>query len=364
MAKPIKILFTIPNFDSAGSGKVVYDLVKNLDRSKFEPHICCNHGKGVFFNKVKALNVPIHIFNITGAYKPVWSLFFRVWNIRNFLKKHKFNLVHSWHWSSDFTEPLACKFAGIPFVYTKKAMGWGNRSWQWRSKLSSKIIAINSDMKRQFFANLSHKVVSIPIGLNTKSFGILPKSYRNKDGIIINENEFVIASIANLVAVKGIEYLLEAVNQIQDKRIKVLIVGDDSSDYAKKLKSAYQSDAVIFTGKKHNIEDYLALADVFVIPTKSIGEGQPIAPIEAMLSGRIVLGAAVPGIKDVLQPFPELLFAPENPEAIAEKINTIMQMSEEDREQLASELYNQAFKNFNLEKSIEAHQKLYLSLVT
>ena len=28
--KKIKILYTIPNFDTAGSGKVVYDLVKGI----------------------------------------------------------------------------------------------------------------------------------------------------------------------------------------------------------------------------------------------------------------------------------------------------------------------------------------------
>jgi hypothetical protein len=30
--KKIKILYTIPNFDTAGSGKVLYDLAKGLDK--------------------------------------------------------------------------------------------------------------------------------------------------------------------------------------------------------------------------------------------------------------------------------------------------------------------------------------------
>jgi len=49
--KKIKILYTIPNFDTAGSGKVVYDLVKNLDRTIFEPEICCFHKKGFFYER-------------------------------------------------------------------------------------------------------------------------------------------------------------------------------------------------------------------------------------------------------------------------------------------------------------------------
>ena len=121
--KRIKILYTIPNFDTAGSGKVVYDLVKYLDREKFAPEICCFHNKGKFFTEVEKLGVPIHIFNVTTEYKPLVTFLFRVWKIRKFFKKHQFDIIHSWHWSSDFSEPLAAKLTGIPFVYTKKAMG-------------------------------------------------------------------------------------------------------------------------------------------------------------------------------------------------------------------------------------------------
>ena len=363
MPKRFRILFTIPNFDSAGSGKVVYDLVKHIDRSKFDPQICCKHNKGAFFKQVETLGVPIHIFNFSMPYKPLYSLPLRVWKIRNFLLKNKIDVVHSWHWSSDFTEPLACKLAGIPFIYTKKAMGWGNRSWNWRSRLSKRIITINSDMEARFFSKMRSKTVQIPIGLNTNSFGILKKIKENKDGFTIKSNDFTIVSIANLVTVKGIEYLLEAVNMLNTYTIKVFIVGDDTSDYALNLKKTYQADNIIFTGKKQNINDYLALADLFVIPTKVIGEGQPIAPIEAMLSGRVVIGSNVPGTKDVLEPFPDLLFKPESVSALIEKIEHIMNMSVVKRDELASQLYAYASKRYNLNDSIVAHENLYLSLI-
>ena len=42
----IKVLFTIPNFDTAGSGKVLYDLATNLNPLHFEVEIACNHDRG------------------------------------------------------------------------------------------------------------------------------------------------------------------------------------------------------------------------------------------------------------------------------------------------------------------------------
>ena len=62
MNKRIKVLFTISNFNTAGSGKVVYDLVNGLDKKKFDIHIACGDNKGVFFKEAEALGLPIHIF--------------------------------------------------------------------------------------------------------------------------------------------------------------------------------------------------------------------------------------------------------------------------------------------------------------
>ncbi|MFD1064150.1 glycosyltransferase [Winogradskyella litorisediminis] len=364
MAKRIKLLYTIPNFDTAGSGKVVYDLVKHIDKTKFEPHICCMHTRGDYFKTIENLGVPIHIFPFAVNYRPFYSLSFRIWKIRQFFKKYQFDIIHSWHWSSDFTEPLAAKLAGIPFVYTKKAMGWGNKAWRWRSQLSKAIVTINKDMETQFFSEMKEKVNPIPIGLKVSDFGILEKTYKAQDEYKVKPNDFVVVSIANLVAVKGIEILLEAAKQINISKLKIFIVGDDTSDYAVNLRKEYESNQVIFTGKRQNIKSYLALADVFVIPTKDEGrkEGQPIAPIEAMLSGRVVLGSKISGIKDILQPFQDCLFQPNSVEDLKRNLEMVMQMDVNQRAELAKEMFKFASNHYTIEKSTALHETLYLNL--
>lgn len=365
MAKRFKVLYTIPNFDTAGSGKVVYDLVKYIDKSKFDPHICCFHTKGEYFKTVKALGVPIHVFPFAINYKPLVTLPCRIFSIRRFLKKHQFDIVHSWHWKSDFTEPLAAKIAGVPFVYTKKAMGWGNKTWHWRSQLSSKIVTINSDMETQFFSKITNKIEFIPIGLDVDTFGILEKKYVTDDGYKVAKDDFVIVSIANLVEVKGIELLLDAVRGINNHNVKVFIVGDDTSDYAIALKQNYTSSSIVFTGKQQNIKPYLALADLFVIPTKDEGrkEGQPIAPIEAMLSGRIVLGSRISGIKDVLKTFNYCIFKPNSVDDLKLKIEWVMHKNKDERLQLAKNMFEFASRNYTIKQSITMHEAMYLSIL-
>lgn len=361
MKKKIKILYTIPNFDTAGSGKVVYDLVKGIDHSIFAPEICVFHTKGAFFKEIEKLNVPIHVFKFETDYRPFVSLLFRVIKISQFFKKHKFDIIHSWHWSSDFTEPLAAKIAGIPYVYTKKAMGWGNKSWLWRSKLSTKIIAINGDMTKDFFSSMLDKVVNLPLGVDTNYYKPQPKNKELSQQLNINDDDFVITSVVNMVPVKGIEVLLKAISKIKIPHIKVLIVGNDSSDYAQKLKTEFSDSNFLFLGKKNDVRSYIALADLFVIPTKDEGrkEGMPIAPLEAMAMGVPVIGSDISGIKDVLAAYPQLLFKASDVNDLAHKISTFKTSNNISKNELTSMIHDK----FSLTSFIEKREQLYKSIL-
>ncbi|WP_353777925.1 glycosyltransferase [Winogradskyella sp. 3972H.M.0a.05] len=364
MADRIKILYTIPNFDTAGSGKVVYDLIKGLDRSKFEIEVCCFHDRGAFFKTIESTGVKIHIFRFATSYKPLLSLPFRIFEIRKFFRQNNYDIIHSWHWSSDFTEPLAAKLAGIKFIYTKKAMGWGNKAWTWRSKLSTKIIAINQDMIQQFFKDMNHKTTYLPLGVDTNYFAPQASNEALKTELQIKPDDFVISSIANLVPVKGIEVLLDAIEMLKNEKIKVLIVGNDDNDYGQSLKEKYASKNILFLGKKQDVRPYLSITDTFVIPTKDEGrkEGMPIAPLEAMASETIVLGSRISGIVDILKDFEAYLFEPSNVEMLAEKINKIYNLNADERHEISNSMRDYVVNNLSINQFINNHQTFYQSI--
>ena len=358
--KKIRILYTIPNFNTAGSGKVVYDLVKGLDKTMFEPEICCFNNKGAFFNEVAALGVPIHIFHFATNLKPYYSLIFRVLKIRKFFKKHQFDIIHSWHWSSDVTEPLAARLAGIPWVYTKKAMSWGSpKLWKLRSRLASKIIVLNRDMIPRFFESMKRKVALIYLGVDTEVYVPQEKVYHTPLGHKFAKDDFVIVSVANLVPIKGIEYLIDAINLINDKHIKLLIVGNNNNEYGQSLIEQNKNDNIIFIDKQLDVKPYHAVSDVFVIPTKTSWEGLPVAPIEAMSSGRIVIGSNVEGVREVLASFNDFMFESKNKVEIAEKIKWMQSMKDNEREAYARKMRQTALDSFSLKACIENHAVFY-----
>ncbi|SHI37576.1 Glycosyltransferase involved in cell wall bisynthesis [Mesonia phycicola] len=358
--KKIKVLYTIPNFDTAGSGKVVYDLVKGLDRSKFDIAIAVEHNRGDFFKEVEKLGVPIFIQSVVTSYKPYGSLFLRIKKIASFIKQHQFDVVHSWHWSSDWTEVLAARIGGAKYVYTKKAMSWGNKHWKIKSYLSNFIVTINHEMVHYFPKKKEQEL--IPLGIDMDYYS--PKNFDKKP----NE-KFQIVSVANLVEVKGIEVLVEAVKLINDDAIEVKIVGDTRSDYAQNLIKSINKGAekkqIEFLGKKPDVRPYLEEADVYVIPTLNKGrkEGMPMALVEAMCMATPTIGSNISGINYVLKDFPNLLFEASNAEQLAERIKLLKQQSEKERQNLGQQLRDYCLANFTMKQFINKHEDLYNQLL-
>lgn len=360
--KKIRILYTIPNFDTAGSGKVVYDLIKYLDKSKFEVFLMCNHSRGPLFDVIKELEVHITIQQISFPLTPYYSLLRRIRPYKEFIRKNKIDVVHSWHWSSDWTEVLAVRLAGSKYVFTKKAMSWGNLHWKIKSYLASYIVTINHEMHR-FFPWKKQQAL-IPLGIDTFY-------YNTEETIKIwNQDFFKIITVANLVPVKGIEYLIQAINNLQNQKIILEIVGDTRDPYVRELEALViklkLENQVFFQGKHKDVRSFFRDADLYVIPTRNMGrkEGMPMALVEAMSMGVPVIGSNISGINYVLRDFPELIFEPDDADAIAQKIKFIYQLKHEERLLLGKNLRNYVIDHFSMDKFINAHEQLYKELIS
>ncbi|WP_052172361.1 glycosyltransferase family 4 protein [Psychroserpens jangbogonensis] len=355
----IKILLTIPNFDTAGSGKVVYDLVNGLDKTKFDVEIACAHNKGNFFETVEALGLPIHIFETKTAYRPYYSLLFRVLPISKFYKKNNYDIIHSWQWSNDWTEAIAARLAGKKWIYTKKAMGF-NKHWKIKSYLAHFIITINNEMKKYFPNKKSQKL--IPLGIDT--------DYYNAAQFEKNKSEFFeVITVANLVPVKGVEVLIRAIHHLSDRKIKLNILGDNDNDYGKSVQELCREldmlDQVVFHGKQLDVRPYIAKSDLYVIPTLDQGrkEGMPMALVEAMSMGIPILGSNITGINYVLKGFDELLFQAGDFQALANKLRLTRNLKKEERDEIGSALQTYCVNHFAMSTFIKAHEDLYTELI-
>lgn len=357
----IKILFTIPNFDSAGSGKHMIDLIKELDDDLFAPAICCEHTGGDFFKYVEQLGYPLYMRK-TGPSRNDYFKGLRIMfqNVR-FFAHEKIDIIHSFDWKSDWFEPLSARLAGIPWVYTKKSMTW-NKHWTIRDKLASYTFILNPEMTELF--PLSEKSTKcVGLGPNVAEIERKKRSLNRSElkeyfGV---ESKFVFLTIANLVPIKNIEFLVNTFAKInQSEKYHLFIVGDDSNEYGTFIRDLIKrlgfQNHITLTGKTMEVEKYLSIADLYIQP--SLSEASGVACMEACAFGIPSIGSDVPGLRFVLGNR-ELLFDPHSEESFLRLLKVISNKTKSELDEIGSALRKRMYDFFHLPNVAREHEAVY-----
>ena len=368
MPEAVRILFTIPNFITAGSGRAMLNIIERLDKNKFAPAVCVSRKGGRLDKEVEGLGIPFLEANFTVPARPYSSLPLRAWKAARAFRSYGFELWHSFHYADDYTEPLIARLSGAKaWVYTKKNMNWGQRSWRLRTLFATRVAAQNTDMLREFFQG-SRKVRLVPRGVNTDRFcprTVPTLNLRHKLG---SSGATTIATcVAQLLPVKGHPTLLEALSRAPG--VGLLLAGEPlDKNYAAFLKELSVdlkiNDRVRFLGGVREVPELLAETDLFILPTLGRGrmEGCPVALLEAMSCGKACIATGIPGVRDIIEHGTSgLLVPPEDVTSLSEAINRLSS-SPELRNSLGVAARKRIEDRFSIQQEVAVHEELYASI--
>ena len=175
----------------------------------------------------------------------------------------------------------------------------------------------------------------VPCGVDTAEIRPGGPDARERLGLGLAPDDFVVLQLGRLVPRKGIDNVVRAVACLKKDyaiRARLLVVGGESDEPDPAMTPEIGRldalaaelgirDQVTFTGRRgrHLIGDYYSAADVFV--TTPWYEPFGITPLEAMACGTPVIGSAVGGIKHtVVDEVTGFLVPPNDPAALAERL--------------------------------------------
>ncbi len=248
-------------------------------------------------------------------------------------------------------------------------------------KHTRKAIVLNEVVRGKLIMGVKAKpedVVSVPVGIDTNSF--IPNldvgDVRQRYGL---EGNVAILFVGRIRADKGVEYLVRAANIVvnefgDNKGVQFLLVGPtDEFGSGEGARSPYLAKITRLIedyGLQQNVKLTGALpfddlrklyvaCDIFVLP--SLAEAMPTALLEAMASGKPVIGTKVGGIpmqvKDGQSGF---LIDPADEKQLAERIKYLIDNQTEAKEMGA---YGRrlAEEEFNWSKIAERTLQVYQS---
>ncbi|MGE9965395.1 glycosyltransferase family 4 protein [Fusicatenibacter saccharivorans] len=187
------------------------------------------------------------------------------------------------------------------------------------------------------------------------------RSIRKKLGL--KEDDFVVLYVGRIMEIKGVLELMQAVTGLEDKHIKLLIMGSANSgkwaysSYERRVKklSEQNKDRIIFTGYVDNSEvyQYAAVADVQCLPTL-IAEAAPLVVLEAMAEGLPMIVTKSGGVIEYVDDSTALMIEQENIIDNLKEAICYLKKHPEARRQMSknakiqSKRYNEAiyYKNF------------------
>jgi len=303
------ILFTIPNFTTAGSGREMFNIIERIDKVRFNPIISVEREGGNLYREIKGKGYEI----ILGKHSilkesNIFNKLIQAIKLGLHYREYKIDIWQSFHWSSNYFEPIIARVAGAKYIYVKKNMNW-NKDWWIKSFLSEHIIARNTTLMKKYFNSylFKRKTTFITGAVDLNKFKETKTSSFYREKFSIDENTKVISCVAQILPIKNQLLLVKAVHQMGS--IILFLAGNERDvKYANEIKKYISDntleDKIILLG---NVPDTVALlneTDVFVLPTNKLHgheEGCPVSLLEAMACGVTCIASNVAGSTDLLQ---------------------------------------------------------------
>jgi glycosyltransferase involved in cell wall biosynthesis len=362
------LIYDFPPQVLGGTEIATYSIAKHLVQRGHEVHVVTTWGKGLPRERIED-GFTVHRSRV--IVKPVLGSTSYFIHAYSAVKKINPDLIHAQNISLALYALLIKKTLKKPYVTWAQGSDiyLPSRFFRWFYKFNLKnagaVIAQTSDEKGIMQKICDRDIMILPSGIDLGRFSNLSRE-SSRSGLQIKKGEKVILFVGKLHAVKGVNYLIQAMNVIRQKepKTRLILVGDgeERRDLEKLTSSLNLADSVTFVGKVPNekVPQYMAAADIFVLP--SLSEGFPMVIVEAMASGLPIVTTNVTGLPEIVHNGENgLLVEPKNSVELAEKILLLLQ-DDELRGDIAQNNRQRA-KDYTWEKVVDNLEEVYQKVV-
>jgi glycosyltransferase involved in cell wall biosynthesis len=369
-----KVFYLLDSLEIGGTETQAVELALRLPADEYDITLGCLRLQGPLLARLRGSGVRVAEFHPKGGIDSPGGLY-QLLRLAAFLRRQKFDVVHTHDlWSNVMGVPAA-RLAGVPaIISSRRDLGhfdWyegKRRVWLRRIQNLSNVVLANASPIRDALVTedgfAPEKLRVIHNGVDTEKF---QRGQRDRERLLPGAGEGkLVVLVGNMHSdVKGHPWLIAAAPAVVREFPKTRFVfagdGESRTTFEQQVAALGLEQSFVFLGRRYDIPDVLASCDIAVLPSKA--EGLPNAVLEYMAAGLPTIASRVGGNAELVQDgVTGLLVPPQDSKALA---NALLNLLRDPQllQQIASAGRRLATDNFSFERLVRETDALYTALL-
>ena len=294
----------------------------------------------------------------------------RIWRIARFLRRERFDLLHTHLTYANILGVLTGALAGLPVIATLHSVSQEARHHHagrdrleaWALRFGARrVLAVGHSVAQAHQGRLGGKPIQVVPNAVPAPASLLPAERLALRQSLTNDPQRpLLIAVGRLAAPKGYTDLLQALNLVRaaHPEAALVIAGDGPlrTELQAQSEALGLSGSVTLLGARSDVPQLLAASDLFV--SASHWEGLPLALLEAMMAGLPVVVTAVGENPLVLAQGAGRLVPPQQPVQLAAAILDLLNHPEE-RLRLGQQAHQHAASQYHTRPWFDRLLSLY-----
>ncbi|MDD3743576.1 MAG: glycosyltransferase [Lentimicrobiaceae bacterium] len=300
---PVKVLFLIHSLEEGGAERVLTNLLKMFDHSRFEVHLCVVENRGIYFKEVPPQVKIIRLFDQILLSRVLIKLHVKFnmnWYLRLVVN---LKIRETYDVGISFLDSAYTDFLFFLGKKIKRKIAWVHSSYKTYSNFGrfyrgaykkritrnrygklDEIVFVSNDSRKEF-EEIFGRMRSTRVILNLLNINEIINLATISPPVKFNTKVANIVAVGVLLPVKGYDKLIHAAQLLKDENLKfkIRILGNGylEESLSMLIHDLGLENEVELCGYQQNPYTYMQHSDIFVMT--SISEGWPTALCEAFI---------------------------------------------------------------------------------
>ena len=375
--KNIRVVFITTSLTTGGAEMMLYKFLSRIDRQKFSPTVISMISGGVFVERVKALDIPVHDLGMQQGVPSLSALrklnrllneikpdLIQGWMyhanlisyVANILSKRKVPLIWSIHHSID---SLKAEKLSLAAVIKMTAL--------FSSQVDTVVVSAKKGLKQHINIGYNpHNAIAISDNFDLSRYKPIDEPSNLRQTLNLPEDAILIGSVARYHPMKDHANLIDAAAEIVKDypNLHFVTIGPSvdvqNAALTEQIERLGIAERIHLLGERQDIPSLMTSFDIFT-SSSAYGESFPNVLGEAM-SCQVPCVATDIGDSQAIIGDTGIVVPPRDPQALATAWRKLVDLSREERHELGLKARKRIQDNFNLDSSnsfVRKYESIY-----